>query len=145
MPTAVAAVRPRPPPIVLPSRPPTTAPPIVPAMQLNSELRDCPCEPEGAWQAVSAPMPTRAMAAAIPLPRLFLFIIVHPWNHCFVLENCTADIHVQENAAPGLRGSDPMWGLTPRQHTDYSRAKALQVHSAAGRRRAFSCCACCSN
>src|SRR5690606_31452265 len=59
IPTAVAAVRPRPRPTVLPSNPPTTAPPMVPAMQLNSAFCERCCVPEGAWHATSVPRHTR--------------------------------------------------------------------------------------
>src|SRR5690606_14175709 len=49
--------------MVLPSRPPMTAPPTVPAMQLNSELRELPLWPEGAWHPARAPRLAREMTS----------------------------------------------------------------------------------
>src|SRR3546814_5421880 len=77
MPTAVAAVRPRPPPMVLPSKPPMTAPPTVPAMQLNSELREL-LEPEGVWQAASAP----ALIKRIASVALFMVLVLGLMIEC---------------------------------------------------------------
>jgi len=48
--------------MVLPNSPPTTAPPTVPAMQLNSELWEwLLCECDGLSHAANAPKPIRAI------------------------------------------------------------------------------------
>src|SRR3546814_6607920 len=63
--------------MVLPSKPPMTAPPTVPAMQLNSELREL-LEPEGVWQAASAP----ALIKRIASVALFMVLVLGLMIEC---------------------------------------------------------------
>jgi hypothetical protein len=51
--------------MVLPSKPPMTAPPTVLAIQLNSELRELPPDPDGVWQPTRAPSVTNEIAISV--------------------------------------------------------------------------------